>query len=138
MHAATGILTVRGGITSHAAVVARGIAKPAVVGCGGSNDGIIVDEEKEQLILKNGKVLTVNDTITIDGSTGTVYSGAIPTVQSGSDSNYQKILEWADKYKRMKVYANCETLDDVKQAVQMGAEGIGLCRTGIFINKPIH
>jgi len=73
--------------------------------------------------------LSAGEKITIDGSTGNVYIGPIPTVISGSDDNYRQVLEWADKYKRMKVYANCETIDDVTKAVEMGAEGIGLCRT---------
>lgn len=73
--------------------------------------------------------MSAGEKITIDGSSGTVYIGPIPTVISGSDDNYRQVLEWANKYKRMKVYANCETIDDVVKAVEMGAEGIGLCRT---------
>ena len=79
--------------------------------------------------MKNGTVLSAGEKITIDGSSGTVYIGPVPTIISGADENYRQILEWADKYKRMKVYANCETIDDVAKAVEMGAEGIGLCRT---------
>lgn len=124
MHAAEGILTTRGGMTSHAAVVARGMGKPCVSGAG----SIRVDYRQATLTAM-GTVLRKGDIVTIDGSTGQVMKGAVPTIKPELSGDFAIIMEWADKARRMKVRANAETPLDARAARDFGAEGIGLCRT---------
>ena len=124
MKVAQGILTVRGGMTSHAAVVARGMGTCCVSGCG----DIKMDEENKQFELA-GKVYHEGDYISIDGSTGNIYDGIIPTVDAEIAGEFGKIMEWADKYRTLKVRTNADTPADAKKARELGAEGIGLCRT---------
>jgi len=124
MKAAQGILTVRGGMTSHAAVVARGMGKCCVSGCG----EIKMDEENKKFELA-GKTYTEGDFISIDGSTGKIYDGIIPTVDAEISGNFGTIMGWADKYRTLKVRTNADTPTDAKKARELGAEGIGLCRT---------
>ncbi|MBE6542034.1 MAG: pyruvate, phosphate dikinase, partial [Ruminococcaceae bacterium] len=124
MKAAQGILTVRGGMTSHAAVVARGMGKCCVSGCG----DIKMDEENKKFELA-GKVYGEGDFISIDGSTGKIYDGIIPTVDAEISGNFGTIMGWADKYRTLKVRTNADTPTDAKKARELGAEGIGLCRT---------
>jgi len=124
MKAAQGILTVRGGMTSHAAVVARGMGKCCVSGCG----EIKMDEENKKFELA-GKVYTEGDFISIDGSTGNIYDGIIPTVDATIAGEFGRIMGWADKYRTLKVRTNADTPTDAKKARELGAEGIGLCRT---------
>ena len=125
MHYAQGILTVRGGMTSHAAVVARGMGTCCVSGCG----DIKMDEENKKFTLK-GKVYKEGDVISLDGSTGNIYGEGIPTVAADTSSGYfGRIMELSDKYKAMAVRTNADTPADAKQAVKFGAQGIGLCRT---------
>ena len=124
MKAAQGILTVRGGMTSHAAVVARGMGKCCVSGCG----EIAMDEENKQFTLA-GKTFHEGDYISIDGSTGNIYDGIIPTVDAEISGNFGIIMGWADKYRKLKVRTNADTPADAKKARELGAEGIGLCRT---------
>ncbi|MBE6701962.1 MAG: pyruvate, phosphate dikinase [Ruminococcaceae bacterium] len=124
MKAAQGILTVRGGMTSHAAVVARGMGKCCVSGCG----EIAMDEENKKFTLA-GKTYVEGDYISIDGSTGNIYDGLIPTVDAEISGNFGTIMAWADKYRTLKVRTNADTPTDAKKARELGAEGIGLCRT---------
>ena len=124
MHAAEGILTTRGGMTSHAAVVARGMGKPCVSGAG----SIRVDYRQGTLSAQ-GTVLKRGDVVTIDGSTGQVMKGAVPTIKPELSGDFATIMEWADKVRRMKVRTNAETPLDARAAREFGAEGIGLCRT---------
>ena len=124
MKAAQGILTVRGGMTSHAAVVARGMGKCCVSGCG----AIVMDEANKQFTLA-GKTYHEGDWLSLDGSTGNIYDGAMPTVDASVGGDFGRIMSWADKYRRLKVRTNADTPRDTKQAVKFGAEGIGLCRT---------
>ena len=124
MKAAQGILTVRGGMTSHAAVVARGMGKCCVSGCGDIN----MDEENKQFTLA-GKTYHEGDCISIDGSTGNIYDGLIPTVDAEISGNFGTIMGWADKFRALKVRTNADTPADAKKARELGAEGIGLCRT---------
>ncbi len=125
MHYAQGILTVRGGMTSHAAVVARGMGTCCVSGCG----DIKMDEENKKFTLK-GKVYKEGDVISLDGSTGNIYGEGIPTVAADTSSGYfGRIMELSDKYKAMAVRTNADTPADAKQAAAFGAQGIGLCRT---------
>ena len=124
MHAAQGILTVRGGMTSHAAVVARGMGECCVSGCG----DIAMDEENKKFTLA-GKEFHEGDFISIDGTTGNIYDGIIPTVDATIAGEFGRIMAWADKYRTMKVRTNADTPADAKKAVELGAEGIGLCRT---------
>ena len=124
MKAAQGILTVRGGMTSHAAVVARGMGKCCVSGCGEIN----MDEENKQFTLA-GKTYHEGDCISIDGSTGNIYDGLIPTVDAEISGNFGTIMGWADKFRALKVRTNADTPVDAKKARELGAEGIGLCRT---------
>ena len=124
MKAAQGILTVRGGMTSHAAVVARGMGKCCVSGCGEIN----MDEENKQFTLA-GKTYHEGDCISIDGSTGNIYDGLIPTVDAEISGNFGTIMGWADKFRSLKVRTNADTPADAKKARELGAEGIGLCRT---------
>ena len=124
MKAAQGILTVRGGMTSHAAVVARGMGTCCVSGCG----DIKMDEENKQFTLA-GKTFYEGDPISIDGSTGNIYDGIIPTVDAEISGNFGIIMSWADKYRQLKVRTNADNPTDAKKARELGAEGIGLCRT---------
>ena len=124
MKAAQGILTVRGGMTSHAAVVARGMGTCCVSGC----SDIIMDEENKKFVLA-GKTFTEGDEISIDGSTGNIYDGIIPTVDASIGGDFGRIMAWADKYRTLKVRTNADTPADAANAVKLGAEGIGLCRT---------
>ena len=124
MKAAQGILTVRGGMTSHAAVVARGMGTCCVSGCGDIN----MDEENKKFTLA-GKTYNEGDFISIDGSTGNIYDGIIPTVDAEIAGEFGRIMAWADKYRTLKVRTNADTPADAKKARELGAEGIGLCRT---------
>ena len=124
MKAAQGILTVRGGMTSHAAVVARGMGTCCVSGCG----DIAMDEANKKFTLA-GKTYHEGDYISIDGSTGNIYDGIIPTVDAKIAGEFGRIMGWADKYRRMSVRTNADTPRDAKKARELGAEGIGLCRT---------
>ena len=124
MIAAEGILTVRGGMTSHAAVVARGMGTCCVAGCG----ALKVNEEAKTLEV-DGKVYTDNDFISIDGSTGNIYGEAVKTVTPEISGHFATFMGWADEIRKLKVRTNADTPRDTKQAVEFGAEGIGLCRT---------
>ena len=124
MKSAQGILTVRGGMTSHAAVVARGMGTCCVSGCG----DIVMDEENKKFTLA-GKEFHEGDAISLDGSTGNIYDGIIPTVDATIAGEFGRIMAWADKYKTMGVRTNADTPSDAKKARELGAEGIGLCRT---------
>ena len=124
MKSAQGILTVRGGMTSHAAVVARGMGTCCVSGC----SEIIMDEENKEFKL-TGKEYHEGDVISFDGSTGNIYDGEIPTVEASITGEFGRIMGWADKYRRLKVRTNTDTPADAKSARELGAEGIGLCRT---------
>ena len=125
MKAAEGILTVRGGMTSHAAVVARGMGECCVSGCG----DIAMDEENKKFTLA-GKTFTEGDIISLDGSTGKIYDGAIAQVDADPNNGYfGRIMKWADEFKRLEVRTNADTPNDAKKARELGAEGIGLCRT---------
>jgi len=124
MKASQGILTVRGGMTSHAAVVARGMGTCCVSGC----SDIVMDEANKKFTLA-GKTFTEGDYISIDGSTGNIYDGIIPTVDATIAGEFGRIMSWADKYRTLKVRTNADTPADAKKARELGAEGIGLCRT---------
>ena len=124
MKASQGILTVRGGMTSHAAVVARGMGTCCVSGCG----DIIMDEANKKFTLA-GKTYHEGDEISIDGSTGNIYDGIIPTVDATIAGEFGRVMEWADKIRTLKVRTNADTPQDAKKARELGAEGIGLCRT---------
>ena len=131
MKSAQGILTVRGGMTSHAAVVARGMGKCCVSGCG----EIAMDEENKKFTLA-GKTYTEGDFISIDGTTGKIYDGLIPTVDAKIAGEFGRIMAWADKYRRLRVRTNADTPEDAKKARELGAEGIGLCRTEHMFFEP--
>ena len=124
MKSAQGILTVRGGMTSHAAVVARGMGTCCVSGCGDIN----MDEENKKFTIA-GKTFTEGAEISIDGTTGKIYEGIIPTVDASIAGEFERIMKWADEFRRMKVRTNADTPRDAKKARELGAEGIGLCRT---------
>ncbi len=124
MKAAQGILTVRGGMTSHAAVVARGMGKCCVSGCG----EIVMDEANKKFTLA-GKTYHEGDVISIDGSTGKIYDGAVPTVDAKVEGEFGRIMSWADSFRKLHVRTNADTPRDAKKARELGAEGIGLCRT---------
>ena len=124
MHAAQGILTVRGGMTSHAAVVARGMGTCCVSGCG----AIAIDEEAKEFTL-GGYTFHEGDFISLDGTTGKIYKGDIQTVEATVSGNFGRIMEWADEFRTLGVRTNADTPADTKKAVELGAEGIGLCRT---------
>ena len=125
MHAARGILTARGGMTSHAAVVARGMGKCCVSGCG----DIKIDYEKQQFKTKSGELIKRGDNITLDGSTGEVILGIVPKIQPEVSGDFATLMSWVDKFRRLKVRTNADTPRDSKVARDFGAEGIGLCRT---------
>ena len=124
MHAAQGILTVRGGMTSHAAVVARGMGTCCVSGCG----EIKIDEEKKEFSL-GGHTFHEGDYISLDGTTGKIYNGDIKTQEASVGGNFKRIMDWADSFRKLGVRTNADTPADTKNAVKLGAEGIGLCRT---------
>ena len=125
MNLARGVLTLRGGMTSHAAVVARGMGTCCVSGCG----DLVIDEEKKTLTLKDGRILKEGDYISLDGSTGNVYAEEIKTVDASITGNFETFMEWADEYRKLEVRTNADTPRDALQAKKFGAEGIGLCRT---------
>ena len=131
MHAAEGILTMRGGMTSHAAVVARGMGTCCVSGCG----ELKVNEASKTFEL-GGETVKEGDYISLDGSTGKIYLGDIPTVEASITGNFQRIMKWADEYRTLKVRTNADTPDDAENAVRLGAEGIGLCRTEHMFFNP--
>ncbi|MBQ7598638.1 MAG: pyruvate, phosphate dikinase [Clostridia bacterium] len=131
MKASQGILTVRGGMTSHAAVVARGMGTCCVSGC----SDIVMDEENKKFTLA-GKEFHEGDVISIDGSTGNIYDGAIPTVDASIAGEFGRVMAWADKYRKLKVRTNADTPADAKKARELGAEGIGLCRTEHMFFEP--
>ena len=131
MHAAEGILTVRGGMTSHAAVVARGMGTACVSGC-----GEIAINEEEKVFELAGEVIREGDYISLDGSTGKIYLGDIKTVEASVTGNFGRIMEWADQYRVLKVRTNADTPADALNAVKYGAEGIGLCRTEHMFFEP--
>jgi pyruvate,orthophosphate dikinase len=124
MHAAAGIITTRGGMTSHAAVVARGMGRPCVVGAA----SVQIDLERETLSAGN-EVLAKGDVVTIDGSTGQIIRGRVPTREPTLSSDFLTLMGWADQFRRMKVRANADTPTDARQSLAFGADGIGLCRT---------
>lgn len=131
MHAAEGILTVRGGMTSHAAVVARGMGTACISGCG----EIKINEEAKQFTIA-GQTVKEGDYISLDGSTGNIYVGDIPTVEAAISGNFDRIMKWADEIRTLKVRTNADTPADAANAVKFGAEGIGLCRTEhMFFNE---
>ena len=132
MIAAQGVLTSRGGMTSHAAVVARGMGKPAVVGC----EEIKINMEEEYFEAPAGIVVRKGDVITIDGSTGYVMLGQVPTVEPELSNEFKELLMWADEVRRLGVRANADTPEAAKKAREFGAEGIGLCRTERMFNQP--
>lgn len=131
MHAAEGILTVRGGMTSHAAVVARGMGTACISGCG----DIVIDEKKKQFTL-GGKTYFEGDYISLDGSTGKIYDGDIQTQEASISGNFGRIMSWADSFRKLRVRTNADTPADVANAVRLGAEGIGLCRTEHMFFEP--
>ncbi len=131
MKASQGILTVRGGMTSHAAVVARGMGTCCVSGCG----DIVMDEANKKFTLA-GKTFHEGDYISIDGSTGNIYDGEIKTVDATISGNFDRIMKWADKYRKLSVRTNADTPRDAKKARELGAEGIGLCRTEHMFFEP--
>ena len=131
MKASQGILTVRGGMTSHAAVVARGMGTCCVSGCG----DIVMDEENKKFTLA-GRTYHEGDVISIDGTTGNIYGEAIPTVDATISGDFGRIMGWADKYRRLRVRTNADTPRDAKKARELGAEGIGLCRTEHMFFEP--
>lgn len=125
MNLAHGILTIRGGMTSHAAVVARGMGTCCVSGC----SSITIDEEKKTITMPNGKILTEGDWISLDGSSGNVYAEKIETEEANISGDFEVFMSWADKTRRLKIRTNADTPRDAKEARKFGAEGIGLCRT---------
>ncbi len=134
MHSAKGILTARGGMTSHAAVVARGMGTCCVAGC----SDLIIDEKKKTLVIKSkGLTLKEGDYISLDGSTGKVYVGKIDTKEPELSGNFGKLMSWADEYRKIGIRTNADTPKDAKTAREFGAEGIGLCRTEhMFFDGP--
>ena len=131
MHAAEGVLTMRGGMTSHAAVVARGMGTCCVSGCGD-----LKVHEDEKYIELGGYTIKEGDYISLDGSTGKIYLGDIPTVEASISGNFERIMNWADEFRRLKVRTNADTPEDAANAVRMGAEGIGLTRTEHMFFNP--
>lgn len=131
MHAAEGILTVRGGMTSHAAVVARGMGTACISGCG----DITINEEAKFFML-GGKTYHEGDYISLDGSTGKIYDGDIQTEEASISGNFGRIMSWADRFRRLRVRTNADTPADAANAVKLGAEGIGLCRTEHMFFEP--
>ena len=132
MHVSEGILTGRGGMTSHAAVVARGMGTCCIAGCG----EIKISEEQKYFVASNGKKYFEGDYISLDGSTGNVYGERIPTVEPAMTGDFARIMGWADEIRRLKVRANADTPQDAAAAIKFGAEGIGLCRTEHMFFEP--
>ncbi len=124
MAASTGILTARGGMTSHAAVVARGMGKPCVAGC----STLVINEKTKTLTVK-GKTYHEGDYITFDGANGEVYEGLVPTIEAAINNDFGTFMKWADEFRRLRVRTNADNPEDAKTAINFGAEGIGLCRT---------
>jgi pyruvate,orthophosphate dikinase len=124
MAASTGILTARGGMTSHAAVVARGMGKPCVAGC----STLVINEKTKTLTVK-GKTYHEGDYITFDGANGEVYEGLVPTIEAAINNDFGTFMKWADEFRRLRVRTNADNPEDAKTAISFGAEGIGLCRT---------
>lgn len=131
MNAAQGILTVRGGMTSHAAVVARGMGTACVSGC-----GEIAINEEDKVFELGGKIFHEGDYLSLDGSTGKIYAGDIPTVEAAVSGNFERIMKWADEYRVLQVRTNADTPKDAANAIKYGAEGIGLCRTEHMFFEP--
>ena len=125
MHVSEGILTARGGRTSHAAVVARGMGTCCVAGCG----EVVINEEKKTMLLPDGRVLGEGDPISLDGGTGNVYAENIPTVEAAITGDFEQVMKWADEIRTLKVRTNADTPKDAETALHFGAEGVGLCRT---------
>ncbi len=130
--ASQGVLTMRGGMTSHAAVVARGMGKPAIVGCG----DIEISEDWGHFVTKAGEMVQKGETITIDGTSGNVYRGEVGMIEPSASPDMMKLLETADKFRKMGVWANADTPEAAARAREFGAEGIGLCRTERMFNAP--
>ena len=124
MMAAQGILTARGGMTSHAAVVARGMGRPCVAGC----NSLLIDEKSQTLIIK-GKLFKLGDSLTIDGAKGEIFEGLVPTIEAFINDNFAQFMGWADDLRKLKVRTNADNPEDSQAAIRFGAEGIGLCRT---------
>ena len=124
MAAAEGILTARGGMTSHAAVVARGMGKPCIAGC----HSLIIDQDQQRIKL-GGRPFVAGDALTLDGGTGEVFAGVIPTVQAAIGDDFTRLMAWADHRRRLEIRSNADNPEDSKTAIRFGAEGIGLCRT---------
>ena len=125
MHVSDGILTARGGRTSHAAVVARGMGTCCVAGCG----EVVINEDKKTMLLPDGRVLGEGDPISLDGGTGNVYAENIPTVEAAITGDFEQVMKWADEIRTLKVRTNADTPKDAETALHFGAEGVGLCRT---------
>lgn len=125
MHVSEGILTARGGRTSHAAVVARGMGTCCVAGCG----EVVISEEKKTMLLPDGRTLREGDPISLDGGTGNVYAENIPTVEASITGDFEQVMKWADEIRTLKVRTNADTPKDAETALHFGAEGVGLCRT---------
>ncbi len=132
MIASQGVLTLRGGMTSHAAVVAKGMGKPCVAGA----EDLVIDLKNETLTGKNGKVYHKDDIISLDGGTGEVMEGAVKTSVAKMDENFQQLFSWVDEIKKLTVRANADTPADVAKALELGAEGVGLCRTEHMFMDP--
>ena len=132
MNLCKGVLTIRGGMTSHAAVVARGMGTCCVAGC----SELLINEEQKYIETKNGIRLSEGDYISLDGSTGNVYAGKIETVEATMTGNFEKVMQWADEVRTLKIRANADTQKDAKKAFEFGAEGIGLCRTEHMFFEP--
>ena len=132
MNVAKGVLTVRGGMTSHAAVVARGMGTCCVSGC----SSLVVNENEKYMMLEDGTKYQEGDAISLDGSTGNVYEGTVKTVDASVSGNFATLMDWADSYRTLKVRTNADTPKDARQAYEFGAEGIGLCRTEHMFFKP--
>ena len=128
MHVAQGILTTKGGMTSHAAVVARGMGTCCVAGCG----SIQIDYEKEEFTVGE-KTIKRGDYISLDGTRGEVILGKVPTVEPTLSGDFGKLMKWADEIRKLKIRTNADTPEDAKRARDFGAEGIGLCRTGTYV-----
>ena len=124
MHAAKGILTARGGMTSHAAVVARGMGRPCVSGA-----SVVSIDMASRTLKIGGRALKEGDVITLDGAKGDIIAGEVPTIEPELVGDFAVLMDWADRHRRMKVRTNAETPEDCRMARQFGAEGIGLCRT---------
>ena len=132
MAVSQGVLTLRGGATSHAAVVAKGMGKPCVSGC----EDLVIDLKAETITCSDGTVFHKNDIISLDGGTGEVMEGAIELVEAGIDSDFETFFKWVNEYKTLKVEANADTPKDIENAIKFGAEGVGLCRTEHMFMDP--